>query len=130
MLSPLNAQAVVVIDMNGKVVKQWDGFNNSAGGPARVPGGVVMAANGARRGVRSRWSSFARFRRQGDMEVRSQPRDPDPRRKDDLVARQHHDWQREDSRPVTTRRRRTCRSGRQHAGPDTHRPQRAGRSPA
>ena len=34
-LSPLQGQAVVVIDMNGKVVKQWDGFNNSAGGPAR-----------------------------------------------------------------------------------------------
>src|SRR6188508_1509587 len=46
-LSPLGTQAVVVIDMNGKVVKQWDGFVNSAGGPARVfPNGVVMAANG------------------------------------------------------------------------------------
>jgi hypothetical protein len=29
-------QAVLVIDMNDNVVKQWDGFNNSAGGPARV----------------------------------------------------------------------------------------------
>src|SRR6478735_2212782 len=47
-LSPLNTQAVIVIDMNGTVVKQWDGFVNSAGGPARVfPGGFVMAANGA-----------------------------------------------------------------------------------
>src|SRR5262245_25514715 len=46
-LSPLNTQAVIVIDMNGNVVKQWDGFVNSAGGPARVfPGGFVMAANG------------------------------------------------------------------------------------
>jgi len=41
-LSPLNTQAVIVIDMNGNVVKQWDGFVNSAGGPARVfPNGVV-----------------------------------------------------------------------------------------
>ena len=50
-LSLLQGQAVVVIDMNGKVVKQWDGFNNSAGGPARVlPNGDVIAANGARQG--------------------------------------------------------------------------------
>jgi len=48
-LSPLGTQAVLVIDMNGAVVKRWDGFNNSAGGPARVlPGGIVMSASGAR----------------------------------------------------------------------------------
>src|SRR6476659_7558528 len=47
-LSPLGTQAVLVIDMNGAVVKRWEGFNNAAGGPARVlPGGFVMAANGA-----------------------------------------------------------------------------------
>src|SRR5438034_4272180 len=46
-LSPLGTQAVIVIDMNGNVVKQWDGYNNSAGGPARIfPDGVVMAASG------------------------------------------------------------------------------------
>ena len=48
-LSPLQTQAVLVIDMNGNVVKRWEGFNNSAGGPARVlPGGFVLSANGAR----------------------------------------------------------------------------------
>ena len=48
-LSPLATQAVIVIDMNGNVVKRWDDFNNSAGGPARVlPGGGVIAASGAR----------------------------------------------------------------------------------
>ena len=32
---------------SGNVVKRWDGYVNSAGGPARIfPGGVVMAANG------------------------------------------------------------------------------------
>ena len=47
-LSPLGTQAVIVIDMNGNVVKHWDGYNNSAGGPARVlPGGFVIAASGA-----------------------------------------------------------------------------------
>src|SRR5438477_8470023 len=48
-LSPLRTQAVIVIDMNGNVVKRWDGFNNSAGGPARIfPDGVVMSASGNR----------------------------------------------------------------------------------
>ena len=48
-LSPLGTPAVLVIDMNGTVVKRWEDFNNSAGGPARVlPGGIVMAARGAR----------------------------------------------------------------------------------
>src|SRR4026209_1451556 len=46
-LSPLGTQAAIVIDMNGNVVKRWDGFVNSAGGPVRIfPGGVVMAASG------------------------------------------------------------------------------------
>ena len=48
-LSPLATQAVIVIDMNGNVVKRWDDFNISAGGPARIlPGGGVIAASGAR----------------------------------------------------------------------------------
>src|SRR5688572_24970751 len=47
-LSPLGEQAIVVIDMNGNVVKQWDGYVNSAGGPARIlPGGQVVGAAGA-----------------------------------------------------------------------------------
>jgi hypothetical protein len=49
---------VLVIDMNGTIVKRWEGYNNSAGGPARVlPGGVVIAAAGARPPHRSRWST-------------------------------------------------------------------------
>jgi hypothetical protein len=48
-LSPLQTQAVLVIDMNGNVVKRWEGLNNSAGGPARVlPGGILISASGAR----------------------------------------------------------------------------------
>src|SRR5687767_15630334 len=48
-LSPLATQAVIVIDMNGNVVKRWDDYNNSARGPARVlPDGGVIAASGAR----------------------------------------------------------------------------------
>src|SRR5688572_32081360 len=48
-LSPLGTPAVLVIDMNGNVVKRWEDVNNSGGGPARVlPGGIVMSASGAR----------------------------------------------------------------------------------
>src|SRR5690349_321022 len=47
-LSTLDTPAVLVIDMNGRVVKRWDGLNLSAGGPARVlPGGVLVAPTGA-----------------------------------------------------------------------------------
>src|SRR4051812_31908206 len=50
-LSLLRDPGVIVIDMNGHVVKQWSGFNNSAGGPARVlPNGEIIAAAGARPG--------------------------------------------------------------------------------
>ena len=47
-LSILDTPLVVVLDMNGNVVKQWDGFNLSPGGPARViPGGNVLGTAGA-----------------------------------------------------------------------------------
>ena len=46
-LSPLGTPAVIVLDMNGRVVKRWDGFDLVSGGPARVlPGGVVIAPQG------------------------------------------------------------------------------------
>lgn len=81
-LSPLQTQAVLVIDMNGTVVKRWEGFNNSAGGPARVmPDGSAIAPVGANPGHQESQElvqrSFA-----GDIMWR-------------YAARQHHDWQRE-----------------------------------
>jgi hypothetical protein len=94
-LSPLATQAVIVIDMNGNVVKRWEGFNNSAGGPARVfPGGIVMAADGVRPphqeslelvrkdfagAVLWRFSDSESITTREGATVRS--------------ARQHHDWQ-------------------------------------
>ncbi len=46
-LSALGTPAVIVLDMNGHVVKRWDGFDLVSGGPARVlPGGVVVAPQG------------------------------------------------------------------------------------
>jgi len=96
-LSPLGTQAVLVIDMNGNIVKRWDGYNNSAGGPARVlPGGDVISAVGARP---PRQESLAlvqqdfdgkelwRFDRNEEIDIQGQKT---------WALRQHHDWQRED----------------------------------
>lgn len=97
-LSPLNTQAVIVIDMNGNVVKQWDGFVNSAGGPARVfPNGVVMAANGTNA---PRQESLELIQRdfEGKILWRFDHNEQIQTRGGATVwsARQHHDWQRED----------------------------------
>jgi hypothetical protein len=97
-LSPLGAQAVIVIDMNGNVVKRWDGFVNSAGGPARVfPNGVVMAANGNNPPhqesielVQRDFEGTVLWRFDHNQQI--QTRDG----KVIWSARQHHDWQRED----------------------------------
>jgi len=97
-LSPLGTQAAIVIDMNGNVVKQWDGYVNSAGGPARVlPGGVIVAATGANP---PRQESLAIEQRDFDGKVlwrfdhNEQIQSKDG--KMTWALRQHHDWQRED----------------------------------
>jgi len=97
-LSPLATQAVIVIDMNGNVVKRWDGYNDSAGGPARIlPGGTVVAAAGARPGHQE---SLELVQRDFDGKVvwqfdhnqQIETRDA----KTAWSTRQHHDWQRSD----------------------------------
>jgi hypothetical protein len=97
-LSPLATQAVIVIDMNGNVVKRWDDFNNSAGGPARIlPGGHVVSASGARPPHQESLELVQRdfagkivwsYRNNEQIEQRDAG----------MVwsARQHHDWQRVD----------------------------------
>jgi hypothetical protein len=97
-LSPLATQAAIVVDMNGAIVKRWDGFNNSAGGPARVlPGGYVIAANGARP---PNQESLEVVERNFDGQVLwSFSRNQEVTTADGQkiwAARQHHDWQRED----------------------------------
>jgi hypothetical protein len=97
-LSPLATQAVIVIDMNGNVVKRWDDFNNSAGGPARVlPGGGVISAKGARPPHQEALALEQRdfsgkviwsFNHVEEIELRDAGKV--------WSARQHHDWQRED----------------------------------
>src|SRR5688572_30448864 len=96
-LSPLGTQAALVIDMNGNVVKRWDGFNNSAGGPVRVlPGGHVIAASGARP---PHQESLELIQRDFDGKVVWQfNRGEQIKTPHGMMwsARQHHDWQRDD----------------------------------
>ena len=94
-LSPLGTPAVLVIDMNGNVVKRWEDVNNSAGGPARVlPGGIVMSASGARP---PHQESLALIRRDFDGKDLWQfsRSEQIATREGGMVwsARQHHDWQ-------------------------------------
>jgi hypothetical protein len=97
-LSPLGTPAVLVIDMNGTVVKRWEDFNNSAGGPARVlPGGFVMAARGARP---PHQESLELLQRDFDGKVLwTFSRTEEIKTREGTMvwsARQHHDWQRDD----------------------------------
>lgn len=96
-LSALGGQDVVVVDMNGNIVKRWSGFNNSSGGPARIlPGGVVVAAEGNNPGKQEATALVQR-----DFDGKEQWRFD---RAEQIVrdgnqiwsSRQHHDWQRED----------------------------------
>ncbi|MEO6080600.1 MAG: aryl-sulfate sulfotransferase [Steroidobacteraceae bacterium] len=97
-LSRLQAPYVVVLDMNGKIVKQWDGFNTSAGGPARiVPGGNVIATSGANPGHQESTSLVAQdfsgkelWRLDRNVTITQ----ADGKQVNSL--RQHHDWQRSD----------------------------------
>jgi len=96
-LSPLGTQAVLVIDMNGNVVKRWEDYNNSAGGPARVlPGGVVIAASGSRP---PHQESTELIQRDFDGKVIWQfsRNEQITTREGSMIwsVRQHHDWQRE-----------------------------------
>ncbi len=97
-LSPLGTEAVIVIDMNGNVVKRWDGYNDSAGGPARVlPGGQVVAAAGARP---PHQESLELVQRDFDGNVVWRfGRNRQVQTSDGATIwalRQHHDWQRGD----------------------------------
>ncbi|MEO8315297.1 MAG: aryl-sulfate sulfotransferase [Pseudomonadota bacterium] len=97
-LTLLRPPGIVVIDMNGRVVKQWHDFDNSAGGPARVlPGGEVIAARGANPGhqeslqlVQRDFAGRDLWQLAGIVPVNQ----PDGSQVASL--RQHHDWQRSD----------------------------------
>lgn len=97
-LSPLRTDAAIVIDMNGRVVKSWPGYNSSAGGPVRVlPGGVVIGAAGAHP---PHQESTALVERDFDGKVLWQYDQNEQIEVEGGGAksalRQHHDWQRTD----------------------------------
>ena len=74
----------VLIDMNGKTVREWPVFEGASGGPTRVfPGGVVMGAVGSGR-PHQESLSIARFDWKGTELWKAGD------------TRQHHDWQRDD----------------------------------
>src|SRR5262245_56952440 len=91
-------EGVILIDMNGVVVKQWGGFNGAAGGPARVlPGGFVIASAGAGAPhqeapalVTMDWNGREVWRFDRTEQIRSADGSTT------WSARQHHDWQRPD----------------------------------
>lgn len=97
-LSPLGGNTAIVIDMNGNVVKRWEDYNSSAGGPVRIlPGGVVIGAAGANAGKQESLALVARdfegkelwrFDRNEQITGRGG--------ETTWALRQHHDWQRED----------------------------------
>lgn len=97
-ISALGTQAVLVIDMNGTIVKRWEGYDNSAGGPARVlPGGQVIAAAGARPPHQESLEIVQRDFEgnviwQFGHNLQVQTADGTTI----WALRQHHDWQRED----------------------------------
>jgi hypothetical protein len=97
-LSPLGEPSAVVIDMNGNVVKRWDGFRISAGGPVRIlPGGYVIAPFGANPpkqeslGIEQRdFGNNVVWRLDSNEEIVTAAGETIS------SLRQHHDWQRED----------------------------------
>jgi hypothetical protein len=97
-ISALGTQAVLVIDMNGHLVKRWDDYNNSAGGPARVlPGGVVIAAAGARPPHQESLEIIERdFEGKVLWQFGHNVQVPAADATNIWSLRQHHDWQRAD----------------------------------
>jgi hypothetical protein len=97
-LSPLGGDAAIVIDMNGKVVKRWEGYNSSAGGPMRVfPGGVVVGATGANAGKQESLALVARdFEGKELWRFDNNEKITGANGAVTAALRQHHDWQRDD----------------------------------
>jgi Arylsulfotransferase (ASST) len=97
-LTVLGKPGALVIDMNGNVLKQWEGLNNSAGGPARIlPNGEIISASGTRPQhqeslalVQLEFAGKELWRLSGAEEIEIAEGEKVK------SLRQHHDWQRED----------------------------------
>ncbi len=93
-LSPLGTRAVIVLDMDGRVVKRWGAFDVSAGGPARVlPGGVVVASQGNLAGHLENDALVAEDFAGNELWRFDHAEKVDLGGKPVWSARQHHDWQ-------------------------------------
>ena len=98
-LTILDTPLVVVIDMNGNLVKEWEGFYFSPGGPARVlPGGYAMGTTGS---FRPHQEALALIQQDfdGNETWRFDRNEQVTLQNGATVwsARTHHDWQRQDS---------------------------------
>lgn len=88
---------VVVVDMNGDVLKQWTGYHGGAGGPARVlPGGQVLGA-GPTRALHQESNELIQLDFDGNVVWRFDRTEEVATSEGETIwsARQHHDWQRE-----------------------------------
>ena len=91
-----DSDGVIVIDMNGRVVKQWTGLSGAAGGPARIlPGGSVIAGAGSGAPhqespalVQLDWNGKELWRFDRAEQIQG------ANGTITWSARQHHDWQR------------------------------------
>jgi hypothetical protein len=97
-LSILDTPAVIVIDMNGRVVKRWEGFNVSAGGPARIfPDGSVIAPSGVHPPHQESVELVQKdFEGNVTWSFRRNEQIKDEQGTTVWSSRQHHDWQRPD----------------------------------
>ena len=97
-LSILDTRAVMVIDMNGRVVKRWDDLNVSGGGPARIlPGGIIVATAGANPPHQESTELVQRDFNGNEMWRFDHLEQITAENGDSIwSARQHHDWQRSD----------------------------------
>ena len=92
------SEGVMLIDMNGRVVKQWTGLSGAAGGPARIlPGGYVIAGTGGGQPhqeapalLQLDWNGKEVWRFDRSEQVQGE------NSQTMWSARQHHDWQRPD----------------------------------
>jgi hypothetical protein len=87
----------VLVDMNGRTVRQWANFEGASGGPIRIlPGGHVMGAIG-RRPPYQESMAVAQFDWADNQVWRFDRAEQVPGRDGTPTwsARQHHDWQRE-----------------------------------
>jgi hypothetical protein len=97
-LSILDTRAVLVIDMNGNVVKRWDDLNVSGGGPARIlPGGILVSSAGANP-PHQESSALVQRDFDGNEMWRFDHNEQITLDNGNTIwsSRQHHDWQRSD----------------------------------